>query len=623
MAEANSVSDTQVLLQSMLQRLRLQPKPDSNSTHTQDELQCSTTLIEQNGSAAESPPQTPPMYNFNFSMDSKSIVVGPLSPGLTGVATSPSQEFANGIDVHNSGTSSPPKQRTLNWWFMSNHTVSGGNSNVSTRSDNGVMPKQARKQKFSLTKMNDGSVSSLQSIESMLPSTHSSGFTESNLQGQGVGQKRWTQKVKEKWTGRNKSIPRREPDVRERQGHSNVSNIIGSPIPVQTVPNENKTTTAFNEEVRIQHQPINNGPVKGIPSPPDYMSETLFSPGSFNLMEEIFTGEEWTKFLPSTTSNQSTSGSITQEQEMGLTSSISHSRQNEQHMLNQTYYRVDTGPNLGMIQSQMNSGSFHNMNTTELHNGQNGLSDSGPNHLESMDLSAGPLGNNHPIKQQAHIYPCNQSKTIELNVNPLLSSEQSVNQSQATEINHNQPGSVHEYLPVLDLSYLQSKDSSSLRKQVNLSRKRSHSTERRDSNERWRSEPGEIHEWRHNSSPSDPAISLSPASSTSSLQHSFSQDLESFVSTETVIKKRRVENIRRVRFAEEVTFVPPLVLSDDDGDADDEDYSQNGNDDNDDGGEELLSRPSAPRWIEALRSKTKTKPKLKLPRMRTKKYRFV
>lgn len=85
----------------------------------------------------------------------------------------------------------------------------------------------------------------------------------------------------------------------------------------------------------------------------------------------------------------------------------------------------------------------------------------------------------------------------------------------------------------------QSKDSPSPRKQVNLSRKRSHSTERRDSNERWRSETGEMHEWRHNSSPSDPAISLSPASSTSSLQHSFSQDLESSVSTETVIKKVR------------------------------------------------------------------------------------
>lgn len=225
MAEANSVSDTQVLLQSMLQRLKLQPKPDSNSTHTHDELQYSTTLIEQNGSAAESPPQTPPMYNLNFSMDSKSIVVGPLSPGLTGVATSPSQEFAKGIDVHNSGMSSPPKQRTLNWGFMSNHTVSGGNSNVSTRSDDGVMTKQARKQKFSLTKMNDGSVSSLQSIESLLPSTHSSGFTESNVQGQGVGQKRWTQKVKEKWKERHKSVPRREQDVRERQDHSKVSNV--------------------------------------------------------------------------------------------------------------------------------------------------------------------------------------------------------------------------------------------------------------------------------------------------------------------------------------------------------------------------------------------------------------
>lgn len=230
MADTNSVSDTQTLLQSMLQRLRLQPRPESNSTHTQDEVQYNTTLIEQNGGAAQSPPQTLPMYNFDFSMDSNSVVTnlaGPLSPGLTGVTTSLSQEFSKGIDVHNSGMSSTPKWKTLSWGFMSNHTVSGGNSDVSTCPDDGVMPKQARKQKFSLAKMSGGSVSSLQNVERLLPSTHTSGQMESNIQDQRVGreEKRWTQKVKEKWKERHKSISRREQDDRETQEQSKVLNV--------------------------------------------------------------------------------------------------------------------------------------------------------------------------------------------------------------------------------------------------------------------------------------------------------------------------------------------------------------------------------------------------------------
>lgn len=84
-----------------------------------------------------------------------------------------------------------------------------------------------------------------------------------------------------------------------------------------------------------------------------------------------------------------------------------------------------------------------------------------------------------------------------------------------------------------------------------------------------------------------------------------------------------MENTRRVRFAEEVTIVPPLVLSDDESNVDDEDYGQNSSEGNIDEGEESASRPSVPRWIDALRRKTNRKPKLKLPRMRTKKYRFV
>lgn len=140
-------------------------------------------------------------------------------------------------------------------------------------------------------------------------------------------------------------------------------------------------------------------------------------------------------------------------QEMGLMSSISQSHHNEQTMHSQWNYREAADPSLGMTQSQMN-----NMDTTEymseLHMGQYGASESsGSNHLESMDLSVSTQGDNSPNK--VPVYSYNQINPTELNVNPSLSSEQSVNRSQATEINNNHPGGVHEVLPRVDLSYLQ------------------------------------------------------------------------------------------------------------------------------------------------------------------------
>lgn len=190
-------------------------------------------------------------------------------------------------------------------------------------------------------------------------------------------------------------------------------------------------------------------------------------------MEEIFTGQEWAKFLPSSTTSQPVS--ITQDQAMGLTSSISQSSPNEQPMHKQWNFREATPPHLGMTQSQMNSGSFPNVGITEstfnqrktssfstppkseLHKGQYGLSDSGSNHLEDMDLSVSTQGSNHSFnKEQVHINSYNQSNTnTGLNVNPSLFSEQTVNQFQATEINQNQPGSVRQVLPTVDLSYFQ------------------------------------------------------------------------------------------------------------------------------------------------------------------------
>ncbi|TSV81497.1 hypothetical protein Baya_13327 [Bagarius yarrelli] len=628
MADTNSVSDTQVLLQSMLQRLRLQPK--SENTHMQDEVQFGGTLIKQNGGVSGSPPQTPSMYKMDFSKDSRSIVTngaGLLSPDSTGVPTSLSQEFAKGLDVYNSRLPSRPKQRALSFDYRSHRTVSGENREISTHADDGVTPKQTRQQKFSLINRSNSSVSSLQRPERLSSWTPISGQEESNIQNQGVEQKKWTQKVKERWKERHKISIKKDGRLEQTLSNSNISLIS-----VQNALHGNSITTTFNEEVNVQHQPVISGSVEDVPSLLDHMSETLFSPGSFNLMEEIFTGQEWAKYLPSSTDSQSASSSITHDQEIGLKSSVGQSRQNDQNVLSRWDYREKTDTNVGIThQSPMNSEGFHTMDTSEhllnhkktlsfgqdSYNSQYRLSELEPNHL---DLSGVPLGNKHLLQEQTSIYPNHQSNNSQPKVSAASSSEQNVNQSQMMEMNPNQHKSVHESLLVLDLSYPQPKDSTGMNKQVPPGRKRSHSTETDNSNEQWR--------WRNGSfsSISDPAPSLSPASSTSSLQYSIYQDSESYVATETVIKKRRVENTRHVRFADEVTIVPPLILSDDEGDAeDDEDYGQNGNmihEEIHEGEKESPPQPNVPRWIEALRSKTK-KPKLKFPRMRTKKYSFM
>lgn len=194
MEDANPVSDTQILLQSMLQKLKLQPRLESIAPRTEAEVQYSTTSSEQNGDGAERSPQTPPMYNFNISTDrsTTSTGSGSLNPGSPGVRASLFEDFAKGIDK--SGMSSTPQHRTPNQVLMSNHTVAGGNGDVSTHPDDVLMPKQDRNQKS----------------------------LELNVQGQEVGERKWTQKLKEKWKERHQNISIEEGDDKGTQEQSQV-----------------------------------------------------------------------------------------------------------------------------------------------------------------------------------------------------------------------------------------------------------------------------------------------------------------------------------------------------------------------------------------------------------------
>ncbi|XP_036424713.1 uncharacterized protein zgc:113229 [Colossoma macropomum] len=658
MAKSSAVSDTQALLQSMLQKLKLQNHSERNSTPTQEQAP-SPTIELNGGSSLEST-----VYQFGDSSKQQ-------------------------------GTSSSIWTNLDNPWRLQSpdqpHLEQSTEGILATLApdviSDGEMPRWERKQlKISHSKVSDdsSSLSSFSTTENTLNSTdlstpsptssipsrrtseehsdHSGVCSEgvgdirkdsinvpdkimrtrtsrtSKKKWEDPGKKRWTQKVKERWKERHK----KDRDGKQKQEPNDVAKNDHCPAPTKSSDDnttatlseqnisDNSTIATLNEQNTIHPEPINNGLDEAPPSPLDHMSESIFSFGSFNLMEEIFAGKEWANFFQTSTCSQPESPCITADKTMESPSSISQSPHREHTTGNLWDYQEAS--------SQMNSESFQqDMDITEqtrtsdfslaLSQTFEFLKDQSElfasNQTQSMDLGLSQSENDDQTKYQPQLLDPHrnyQQNTAEASYHQLLSSEQNLNQSQQSDPNHTQPESVHkEFLPLLDLSYLQPKDSSSLRKLG--SRKRGHCTLRRGSSDRGGSETGEVDEWRDNAPLYSlrPAPSLSPASSISSLQHSISQDSESSASTETVVKKRRLENTRRVRFAEEVIFLPPLVLSEDyddgDDDYDNEEEGEASDEDDDDVPEEPQSRPSVPNWIVALRTKTKRRPKLKLPQM--------
>lgn len=119
-----------------------------------------------------------------------------------------------------------------------------------------------------------------------------------------------------------------------------------------------------------------------------------------------------------------------------------------------------------------------------------------------------------------------------------------------------------------------------------LNRKREHWTKRRESSEHTTED---MEDEEHGSSftaaqPSNP----SPATSLNLLLSSISQDFED---CETAVKKRRMEDTRRVRFSEEV-----IILPESDDDNDDEENENNWQ-------EEPSPRSAFPKWIVSLKSR--------------------
>ncbi|KAL6479880.1 hypothetical protein MHYP_G00109130 [Metynnis hypsauchen] len=675
MAKSSAVSDTQSLLQSMLLKLKLQNHSERSSTPTEE--QAPSPTIGLNGrSSLEStvykfgdPSKqqgTPPSVWTN--LDNTWRLQSPNQPHLEqsteGIPATLAPDVISDGEIPRwnrkqlkiSHSKMSDDSSSLSSFSTTENTLNS--TDLSTPLPTSFILSQRTSEKHSdhsgvcSEGVGDIRKDSI-NVPDKIMRTHTS--TTSKRKWGDPGKKRWTQKVKERWKERHK----KERDGKQKQESNDMAKNDHCPAPTKSSDDkttatlceqnisDNSTIATLCEQNTIHPEPINSELDEAPPSLLDHMSESIYSVGTFNLMEEIFAGKEWANFFQTSTGSQPEFTCITADKTMLNT--VSQSAYREHTTGNQWDYKEAADSNLRTASSQMNSESFQedmditehtrtsdfslaSSQTFEFLKDQSELLAS--NQIQSMDLGLSQSENNEETKYQPQLLDLHQNyqlNTAEASYHQSLTSEGNLNQSQQSDPNHTQPETVHEeFLPLLDLSYLQPKDSSSPRKLGTLSRKRGHCTLRRGSSDRGRSETGEVEEWGDNVPLNSlhPAPSLSPASSISSFQYSNSQDSESSTSTETIIKKRRLENTRRVHFAEEVVFLPPLVLSEDYDDKDDNDDYNNdeegeaGGEDEDDVQEEPQSRSSVPNWIVALRTKTKRKPKLKLPQMASKPTKF-
>ncbi|XP_038849723.1 uncharacterized protein LOC120048091 [Salvelinus namaycush] len=448
--------------------------------------------------------------------------------------------------------------------------------------------------------------------------------------GQGVAEntsstksmKRLTQRIKEKWRDRQGSLGKKrkaEDGVREERKDA-------KQVKFQLSTRDDNVTKMPNKEGYTTTQsPIREGQGEAPPTLSED-SGTLgqfrspssfeFGLGSFSLLEEIFTGQEWARFLnPSqvdTLANQTPAEEVTNQ----LETSQSRPQDHESGRSTMTLDRVSQSGNVNsqwdFRQSELDQSydrsadvsSSVNMNITE------------PSLVQEQNSKC-ELIQSAP-KEYGHV----QSQTSSDEVRP----------------NH---------IPVLEFSFIKPVevlDSSALKSRVHMNRKREHqSQERKDEREFLKGEGGERLE--DNSVPSDeeereegdnfmmpvyplksslsPLPPSSPSSSSTShplvtrsiLRHSVFQDSESSLSMETVTKKRRMSKSRHVRFSEEVVTMPPSLL-----------IQQYSDSEEDCGTEEdstleenavmeevkvmpMMSQPAAvlPAWILALRRKTRKK----------------
>ncbi|KAJ4945716.1 hypothetical protein JOQ06_023395 [Pogonophryne albipinna] len=346
--------------------------------------------------------------------------------------------------------------------------------------------------------------------------------------------RRWTQKIKEKWV-RSGSFGRKgkegvRVDLHSEEG-TEISPQSQLPTAVNLIPsNKEEERTLFPLDSR---DPSNPPPTHT--EDEEYMRSNRdfeFGLGSFSLLDEIVTGQEWAKFLNPSQSAASTNQRPT---ELKILSNYHDNGQstlilNQQGGVNNpwSFQGTETSPGSDFSMAQISPDASHPV---------------------SMDVSEGKQA----AAREFHSAP-----------------------DQLIPMEHGQTRGPAAFLEAADIT-----DNSAQKIRAHLNRKRQHqSTEigndrfqtenRRDGNQTGKEGSltsshvmEETGEFQHDDNMMPLHTMKSPALSQFTpfapaprgvLKHSISQDSQS---TETLTKRRRVEEDRRVRFSEEVVTIEP------------------------------------------------------------------
>ncbi|KTG40235.1 hypothetical protein cypCar_00030022 [Cyprinus carpio] len=639
MAELNPVSDTHAILESMLQKLRLNAQTNSSSV---TDMQTCSPSGDCNAAPVEDSSKTT-VYQFGFCSnikepDGRTSVWNKRenpwtqqSSHFEDALTPAAKQPVRRISKNNSGFSGRPKRPPLVWEEHKNFT-----SERTSWVGDDQMPEPEKKRQFSVNGETSSNVPSIYKTESfqnppdlLAPTltTSSTVLEKPEVRGQGgtwswgagIGRnestrfheqsgkttktsrrkwgeaKRWAQNVKERWRERHRSTQTRQRDDGEGQAQNDVqSNHSSLLVPIDV----NESPTALTETTDIHHEEISTALDEDGPCSLSYMSESLFSFGTTsNLMEEIFSGTEWAQFL-SVNSTQ-----MHQSKEFPNTNNLSRGEE----LQSKWTHEITTNSHLDSTQLSLPESFAQDMASDK---------QSETSQMSDTDLPTNPL-QTEPFTNQSQntiLYP-NESHNSEQSNGQSAFSQLDPNESRATEYSDPQPmysqvsdpshnlpqDGTEDFIPLIDLSYAKSIKRSSVTSHGSLSRKREHWTRSRESFEHTTQEMEDEENGRSFTAAqlsSNSVRSPSPASSLNSL-NSISQDSETSETLETAVKKRRMEGTRRVRFSEEVIILPPTYLpeSDDDDDEEEENYDN-------DLQEEPSPRHSFPKWIVSLKPKS-------------------
>lgn len=399
--------------------------------------------------------------------------------------------------------------------------------------------------------------------------------------------RRWTQKIKERWRDRQGSFGKKG---KEEEGREDKESEQGTEISTQNqlLAVGSLSNTSNQEEERVFPPPDSSDNTDCFRS----ISDFEFGLGSFSLLEEIVTGQEWAKFL-----------------KPGQLAASAYQRPSEEP---QRHFTVPSNP----------PDSGQSSLTLNQHGGVNNQWSFGATKASpDSDFSMAQVSPDAFLPVSMDVTEGKQQQCV----------RRETDQSEPMEHGHTRrPPSLVEPANILI--------NSALKTRIQLSRKRQHqSAERRD--ERLQTEktghasdgggPADSQSQTSNhpmeeaggsqhdnvvplytlNSPPPPLSSTSfpPFSPRSVLKHSISQDSEA--SMETVTKRRRVEENRRVRFSEDVmTIAPPepdLDGTDSEEDSETEEDSVIGQECEEEPApiEEVAParRPALPAWILALK----------------------